>query len=109
VSAGAAERRSPDRPFTELPAAPAAVLHLGAPAAPAVAAQILEFQATVLCHEKFDQAAAAFATEIAAMLNFDRAAIGFAAPGGTRVVATSHTADFKPHSELFSAFAGAWD
>jgi biotin carboxyl carrier protein len=69
----------------------------------------LQFQATVLSHETFDQAAAAFATELASMLHFDRAALGFSDNAQTRVVATSHTADFKSSAALFGAFSAAMD
>jgi biotin carboxyl carrier protein len=74
-----------------------------------LAARILQFQASVLSHEKFADAATAFATEVASMLHFDRAAIGFSRAGRTRVVATSHTADFQPNAELFSAFSAAME
>ena len=73
------------------------------------AARILELQAAVVSHETFAEAAAAFATEVAAALHFDRAAIGLAPRGTARIVATSHTADFEPHGELFRAFAAAMD
>ena len=77
--------------------------------APPLAARILQFQATVLSQETFAAAAAAFATEIASVLRFDRAAIGFPRRSGARIVATSHTADFEPRSDLFSAFGAAMD
>src|SRR5687768_4639677 len=73
------------------------------------AARILELQAAVVSRDTFAEAAAAFATEIAAALHFDRAAIGLAPRGTARIVATSHTADFEPHGELFRAFAAAMD
>lgn len=76
---------------------------------PALAGRILRFQATVLSHETFAEAAAAFATEVAAMLGFDRAALGFIERGRVRIVATSHTADFEPNAALFGAFAAAMD
>ncbi len=79
------------------------------PPPPGFAERVLQFQATVLSHEKFDEAAAAFATEIATLLHFDRAAIGFSAGGHCRVIATSHTADFQAKAELFSAYAAAMD
>jgi biotin carboxyl carrier protein len=79
-----------------------------APAA-VFAARILQFQATVLSHQTFAEAAAAFSTEIASMLRFDRAAIGFCRGERARIVATSHTADFRNTSELFSEFSAAMD
>src|SRR2546427_9210771 len=81
----------------------------GAPAAATLAASVLQLQAAVLSHEKFSEAAAAFATEIAALHEFDRAAVGFCERGHTRVVATSHTADFEPDGELFRSFGAAMD
>jgi len=74
-----------------------------------MAERILQFQASVLTHESFAEAAAAFATELAAMLDFDRAALGFSEDGRCRVVATSNTADFEPNAALFTAFAAAMD
>lgn len=79
------------------------------PPAPGYAERVLQFQATVLSHDTFDEAAAAFATEIATLLHFDRAAIGFSSGGHSRVIATSHTADFQAKAELFSAYAAAMD
>ncbi len=87
----------------------------GAPAAADVAARtpiaerILGFQATVLSHETFAEAAAAFASEVATGLGFDRAALGFCERGHARVVATSHTADFEAKTALFTAFSAAMD
>jgi hypothetical protein len=77
--------------------------------APVLAARILEFQATVLSHQTFAEAAAAFCSEVALLLRFDRAAIGFCRGGHTRVIATSHTADVQRTSELFSEFSSAMD
>ena len=77
--------------------------------APPLAARILQFQASVLAHEPFDAAAAAFATEVAGMLKFDRAAIGLCRGPSVRVVAVSHAPDFQPKSALFSTFAAAMD
>lgn len=85
------------------------------PAAVAAAAmaslpeRLLKFQATVLSHETFAEAAAAFASEVATALGFDRAALGFCERGHARVVATSHTADFEAKTALFTAFSAAMD
>ena len=76
---------------------------------PPLAARILQSQATVLSQKTFAGAAAAFATDIASVLRFDRAAVGFSIRGAMRVVATSHTADFQPNGELFNAFGAAMD
>lgn len=88
-------------------AAQSAASGLAAPAA--LAGRILQFQASVLSHETFAEAAAAFATDVATMLGYDRAAIGFVEHGRTRVVATSHTADFEANAALFRAFAAAME
>jgi multidrug efflux pump subunit AcrA (membrane-fusion protein) len=93
-----------ERPSEVISAVPAA-----RSAAPVLAARILQFQASVLAHEAFDGAAAAFATEAAAMLKFDRAAIGFSRRTSVRVTAVSHAPDFQPTSALFSTFAAAMD
>ncbi|HYC44254.1 MAG TPA: HlyD family efflux transporter periplasmic adaptor subunit [Burkholderiales bacterium] len=78
------------------------------PVAP-LAARILQLQSAVLAQETFAEAAAAFATESAAMFGFERVAIGFRDRGNARVVATSHTADFQADGELFRSFAAAMD
>lgn len=75
----------------------------------ALAGRILQFQASVLRHETFAESAAAFATDVATMLGYERAALGFIEHGRLRVVATSHTADFEPNAALFSAFAQAME
>ncbi|MGZ5258536.1 MAG: hypothetical protein ACXWC0_12955, partial [Burkholderiales bacterium] len=77
--------------------------------APVLAARILQFQATILSHEKFAEAATAFATDIASLLRFERAAIAFCRGGHTRIVATSHTADFQANSDLFNRFSAAME
>src|SRR4051812_14279256 len=77
--------------------------------APLLAARILQFQATVLSHETFADAASAFASEIASLFHFDRAAIGFRERQSARVVAISHAADFQPNSDLFRKFSSAMD
>ena len=97
------DSRAADRPL-------GLVLPVTAAKPPALlAARILQFQATVLSHPTFTEAAAAFATEIASMLHFDRAAIGFIRRGSATVVATSHSVDFQPDAELFGAFGAAMD
>ena len=77
--------------------------------APILAARVLQLHATVLSHERFQAAAAAFATEIAQLLGFDRAVVGFVAHGRARIVATSHTLDFKFDNALLSAFSEAME
>jgi multidrug resistance efflux pump len=74
-----------------------------------MAARVLELQATVLSHETFDAAAAAFAGEVAALLGFDRAAIGFIVGSHVRVVALSNTAEPTKGHELTDAFGAAME
>jgi biotin carboxyl carrier protein len=74
-----------------------------------IAARVLELQATVLTHETFDAAAAAFAGELAALLSFDRAAIGFVSGTHVRVLAMSNTAEANAAQDLNEAFANAME
>lgn len=98
------------KPLRAIPGGEDGALRMArAPSAPVHAARVLELQAALVSHETFSESAAAFATELATLLRFDRAAIGLEARGATRIVATSHTADFEPDSELFRAFAAAMD
>lgn len=73
------------------------------------ASRLLGFQATVLSHGGFPQAATAFATELAAALNCDRVVLGFVERGHAAVVAVSHGADFQARGETFQAIAAAMD
>ena len=75
-----------------------------------MAARVLELQATVLSHETFDAAAAAFAGEVAALLHFDRAAIGFVSGSHVKVLAMSNTAEAAAGAhELTDAFSAAME
>ena len=96
---------------TRAPGGAAKLVSLDAylPSHATLAARVLQFQAAVLSHEKFAESAAAFATEVGALLRFDRAAIGFCAGSHTRVVATSDTADFESNADLFRSFTAAMD
>ncbi len=75
----------------------------------AMAARVLDLQATVLSHETFEESAAAFAGEVATLLRFDRVAIGFSEGQRMRVVAISHTLDLSTGNELFDVFAAAME
>ncbi|MFM9912231.1 MAG: efflux RND transporter periplasmic adaptor subunit [Methylophilaceae bacterium] len=70
---------------------------------------ILEFQATLLSHPHFDEAATAFATELALRLGFDRVAIGLVERGQVAVKAISHSADVLAKYEAHRAIANAMD
>ena len=74
-----------------------------------MAARVLELQATVLSNETFDAAAAAFAGEVAALLHFDRAAIGFIVGSHVKVLAMSNTAEASAAHELNDAFGAAME
>src|SRR5690606_32037723 len=108
-----AAARAPPPPPPPPPAAGAAAharpRALRPAGAPALAARILAFQAGVIAHERFIEAAAAFATEAATHFGFDRAAIGFVERGRTLVVAISHAAEFEPNAALFTAFRAAME
>lgn len=94
--------------------AEAAGLHasvVAATAAPASldAPAVLQLYATVVAHERFTVAATAFATEIAAALNFDRVSVGFVDGSYARVVAISHSADLESETDLVRSIAEAMD
>jgi multidrug resistance efflux pump len=73
------------------------------------ASTVLQLQATILSHEKFDEAATAFATELASLLRVERVAVGFRENGYATVVAVSRSADFHIRAELFRLLADAMD
>lgn len=73
------------------------------------ASAVLQLQAALLSHERFDEAATAFATELASKFNVDRVAVGFLEGRHTNVVAVSRSADFHSRAELFRALGEAMD
>jgi hypothetical protein len=73
------------------------------------AESLLELQATLLSHEHFDEAATAFATELALKLGFDRVAIGLIEHGLVTVKAISHSADVQAKYEANRAIAAAME
>ncbi|MGQ0752038.1 MAG: efflux RND transporter periplasmic adaptor subunit [Betaproteobacteria bacterium] len=73
------------------------------------AAAVLEMQAAVLSRERFEEAAAAFATHLAQAFALDRASIGFVADGYARVVAVSHGAAVDAALDLPREVAAAMD
>lgn len=73
------------------------------------ATSVLTFQATLLSHERLDEAATALATELALKLGFDRVAIGMLEGGHAVVKAVSHSADVRPKYEAHHAIAKAMD
>ncbi|HEY7986847.1 MAG TPA: efflux RND transporter periplasmic adaptor subunit [Methylophilaceae bacterium] len=73
------------------------------------AESLLEFQATLLSHERFDEAATAFATELALKLGFDRVAIGLIEHDLVTVKAVSHSADVQAKYEANRAIVAAME
>ncbi|MGH8679092.1 MAG: GAF domain-containing protein, partial [Burkholderiales bacterium] len=73
------------------------------------AATVLQLQAALLSHDRFAEAATAFATELASTFNVDRVAIGFLEDRHTTVVAVSRSADFHSRAELLRALGEAMD
>ena len=89
--------------------APARVAVLESRGPTVLAGRILHYQATVIGREQFAAGATAFATELASSLRCARVASGLTDRGRTRVVATSHTADFEAGAALFAQFTAAMD
>jgi multidrug resistance efflux pump len=73
------------------------------------AESILNFQATFLSHDNFEEAATALATELALKLGLDRASIGIIENGQTQVKAISHSADTQAKHETQRRIAAAMD
>lgn len=73
------------------------------------AESILAFQATLLSHDRFDEAATAFATDLALKLGLDRVSIGLTEHGQIQVKAISHSADLQARHEANRRIAGAMD
>ena len=63
------------------------------------AESVLKFQATLLSYDRFDEAATAFATDLALKLGLDRVSIGLTKRGQTQVKAISHSADIQKKHE----------
>ena len=73
------------------------------------AGKVLQFQATVLSHERFKEAATAFATELASDCKLDHVAIGFRDGKYSRVEAVSDFADFEVKTKIFRMISIAMD
>lgn len=87
----------------------AAALEVAAAPAQLDAASVLRFQAIVLSHDLFAEAATAFATELASSRGFDRVIVGFLNGGYAGVVAISHSAEFESRAEVIRAVGEAMD
>jgi len=70
---------------------------------------ILELVASALGHERFDAAAAAFATALATRLECDRVAIGLIQNRRAHVRGVSHSAEFGRQTNLMRAIEAAMD
>jgi multidrug resistance efflux pump len=70
---------------------------------------VLQIQAAVLSHARFDEAAAAFATRLAQLLSFDRVSVGLVEKGYARVAAISHGAAVDGQQALSRNIAAAMD
>lgn len=73
------------------------------------AESVLGFQATLLSHDRFDEAATAFATDLALKLGLERVSIGVIERGQTQIKAISHSADIQAKHEAHRRIAGAMD
>lgn len=73
------------------------------------AARVLQFEATLLAHQRFREAATAFATELATVLKLDHVAIGFRDGKYSRVEAISNFADFEESARIFRIISIAMD
>ena len=73
------------------------------------AARVLQFQATVLAHENYREAATALATDLAKVLKLDHVAIGFRDRAYSRVEAISDFADFEDSAQIFRIISIAMD
>ncbi len=76
---------------------------------PADAAKLLQMQATFLSNPALANAASAFASELADMLKFNRVTIGMLEHSDIRIIAMSHTADFKSEQELLRLLSAAME
>lgn len=69
--------------------------------------RVLSYLQALLSEDKFDQAAATIATELAIGLEFDRVSIGLMQGRTAHVVAVSHSADIKPGEALLQSVQSA--
>ena len=80
-----------------------------APAPVDPAHRALMLQAVALSHDRFQAAATAFATALAAAFGCDRATLGFVRQGNAEPVAVSHGSDAALVGPGFDAIAAAMD
>ncbi len=70
---------------------------------------VLDLLATAVSQDRFAGAASAFVTALATRLDCDRVSVGFLRRGRSRVLAISHSAQFKKQANLVRAIAAAMD
>ena len=86
-----------------------ASLDSAAPALRLDAGAVLQLHAIVVSHERFSVAAAAFASQVASTLSFDRVSIGFLDGGYAKLVAVSDSADLESETNLVRTIGEAMD
>jgi RND family efflux transporter MFP subunit len=72
-------------------------------------ARILQLLATVEAHERFDEAAAAFATELALLFSCDRVSVGLSGRRHVKVEALSHATEFRSNQSLVRDIGAAME
>jgi RND family efflux transporter MFP subunit len=71
--------------------------------------RILQLLATVEAHERFSEAATAFATELAIMFGCERVSVGLSGRRHVRVEALSHTTEFRANQSLLRDIGAAME
>jgi RND family efflux transporter MFP subunit len=79
------------------------------PGADLDAAQVLHFQNLLLGRSRLGEAATVLASELAAARGFERTSIGLVDGGRIRVLALSHSAEFKSRQELLRSIAAVME
>ena len=69
----------------------------------------LDLVATSVDHDRFYASAMTLVTALATKLECDRVSLGFVKRGHARVIAVSHSAEFKEHTNVIRALADAMD
>ncbi len=70
---------------------------------------VLDLVGTAVSHDRFRDAATAFATELATRLSCDRVSVGLLRHGHARVLAMSHSAQFDKKTNLVRAIEAAME
>jgi RND family efflux transporter MFP subunit len=105
----------PAMPAGAIATAPVPTLHnevnpsRGAELPASNSARILQLLATVEAHERFDEAATAFATELALLFNCDRVSVGLSGRRHVKVEALSHATEFRSNQSLLRDIGAAME